>query len=217
MGLVCVISSNMRKDREMLSQMAIKVLLSFIAFTLVAVAVACARKPKPLPEGMASKTVHDFTADNIDGEPTPLSVYKGKVLLIVNTASRCGFTKQYEGLQALYEKFKDDGLVVLGFPSNDFMGQEPGSNEEIKQFCESRFEVTFPMFEKIVVKGKGQHPLFFYLTDKRTNPEFGGAISWNFNKFLVNREGQVIARFGSRAAPESEEVVRAIETALKKG
>jgi len=158
----------------------------------------------------AGGSVYDFSADTLGGEPQSLSVYKGKVLLIVNTASKCGFTKQYTGLQALYEKYKDRGLVVLGFPANNFMRQEPGTNEEIQQFCSLKFNVTFPLFEKISVKGADIHPLYAWLT---SHPN-GKKVSWNFNKFLIGRNGELIKRFGSRIAPDSEELTEVIETAL---
>jgi glutathione peroxidase len=159
---------------------------------------------------LAADSVYDFTMNSIDGKPQALSVYKGQVLLIVNTASKCGFTKQYAGLQPLYEKYKDRGLVVLGFPANNFGGQEPGSNEEIQQFCTTRFNVTFPMFGKISVKGDNIHPLYAWLT---AHPN-GKPVSWNFNKFLIGRDGNLVAHFGSRTAPESEELIAAIEKAL---
>ena len=130
------------------------------------------------------KKFYDIEAKTIAGEPVKMEQYKGQVLLIVNTASKCGFTGQYDGLQKLYETYQDKGFVILGFPSNDFMGQEPGTNEEIQSFCKLSYGVTFPMFEKIAVKGKDPHPLYAYLTSKQTNPEFSGKISWNFNKFL---------------------------------
>lgn len=163
----------------------------------------------------AMKTVYDFTLNDIDGKPVSLSAYKGKVLLVVNVASRCGFTKQYAGLEALYKKYQDRGLVVLGFPANNFMGQEPGTEAEIKAFCSTTYGVTFPMFSKISVKGKDQHPLYAFLTSKETNPEHHGAISWNFNKFLIGRDGAVVNRFGSRTAPEDKELLEAIEKTLK--
>lgn len=155
--------------------------------------------------------VHAFNALDINGQEVFLKDYQGKVLLIVNTASRCGFTPQYEGLQTLYDTYKDRGLIVLGFPSNNFMGQEPGSNEEIKQFCALKYKVEFPLFSKIDVKGKHMHPLYAYLTRQSAFP---GDISWNFNKFLVNGEGQVVARFGSRTAPLDPDMTAAIENLL---
>lgn len=164
----------------------------------------------PPPE----KSVYDFTMKNIDGVDTKLSDYKGKVTMIVNTASKCGYTVQYESLQATYEKYKDKGFVVLGFPANNFMGQEPGTEAEIKEFCTTKFKVSFPMFAKISVKGEDQHPLYNFLTNKATNPEFAGDVSWNFNKFLVDKNGKVVARFGSKDKPDAENVVAAIEKYL---
>lgn len=156
----------------------------------------------------------DFTVVNIDGDEVSLSSYRGKVVMIVNVASKCGFTYQYEGLEELYQKYKDQGLVILGFPSNDFLGQELDTDEEIKTFCSVNYGVTFPMFSTISVKGRNQIPLYDYLTSRRANHSFGGRISWNFNKFLVDREGQIINRFGSRTEPMSEEIVAAVEGAL---
>lgn len=163
---------------------------------------------------MDNVNVHSFVVKNIDGQEQALSDYKGKLLLIVNVASKCGFTKQYQGLQEIYEKYKDRGLVVLGFPANNFMGQEPGTDSEIKSFCSLKFHVTFPMFSKISVKGPGMDPLYKYLT---TGSGFNGDISWNFNKFLVDREGNVIARFGSNVEPASKEILEKIDSALSVG
>jgi glutathione peroxidase len=162
----------------------------------------------------APTSVYDFTMKDIDGHEVPLAQYKGKVLLIVNVASKCGFTPQYAGLQSLYTTYKDRGLLVLGFPANDFLWQEPGTDADIKQFCTTRYKVTFPMFAKITVKGDGQHPLYRYLTEKTTNPAFAGAITWNFNKFLIGRDGAILARFGTRTAPDDPEIAAAIEKAL---
>ena len=156
--------------------------------------------------------MYDFTVTTIDGKEQSLSQYRGKSLLIVNVASRCGFTPQYKGLEALYQKYKDRGLVVLGFPANNFMGQEPGTNEEIKEFCSLNYGVTFPMFAKISVKGADIHPLYKYLTEQSEAPN---AISWNFNKFLVDRNGRVVAYWGSRTAPESKELIAKVEEALR--
>lgn len=158
--------------------------------------------------------VLDHDVDRITGETERLAeVYEGKVVLIVNVASRCGFTRQYEGLQELYEAHKDDGLVVLGFPANDFGGQEPGTNEEILEFCTSAFDVSFPMFAKIAVTGDDAHPLY---KDLRDQPEpIGGEPAWNFTKFLVNRSGEVVARFGPRVEPTDEALVREIEELLE--
>ena len=161
-------------------------------------------------------SLYQIQVNRITGETIPLSEYEGKVLLIVNTASKCGFTKQYDGLQKLYETYQDSGLVVLGFPSNDFLKQEPGTNEEIQTFCRLNFGVTFPMFEKINVKGKDQHPLYQFLTSEKTDPEFSGNISWNFNKFLIARDGQIVDRFGSKTEPLDKDVVGAVERELKR-
>ena len=161
------------------------------------------------------KSIYDFTVKDIDGRDVKLERYKGKVVMIVNVASKCGFTQQYEGLQKIYSQYKDQGFVILGFPANNFLGQEPGTNEQIKQFCSLNYNVTFPMFSKISVKGKDIEPLYKYLTEKKTNPEFPGKISWNFNKFLVDPMGKIVARFGSKTKPESEEVIQAIEKTLK--
>ena len=150
---------------------------------------------------------------DIDGKETNLKAYQGKVLLIVNVASKCGYTKQYAPLQAVYEKYKDKGLVILGFPSNDFGGQEPGSNAQIKEFCSSKFAVTFPLFDKVGVKaGPTQSPLYAALTGK--DATFPGEVKWNFGKFLIGRDGKVIARYNSGDEPDSEKVTKAIEAAL---
>ena len=162
-----------------------------------------------------ASNVLDFTLNSIDGKPAPLSQYQGKVVLIVNVASKCGFTPQYTGLEKIYEKYKDKGFVILGFPANNFMAQEPGTNEEIKTFCSSKYNVTFPMYSKISVKGDDTHPLYKFLTDKQTNPTTGGDINWNFTKFLVGKDGKVLARFEPAVTPESPEVTGAIEKALK--
>jgi glutathione peroxidase len=159
-------------------------------------------------------TVYEFTPKSIDGQPAPLSAYKGKVLLLVNVASKCGFTPQYKGLEAVYEQYKDKGLVIVGFPANNFMSQEPGTNEEIKTFCSRTYNVTFPMMSKISVKGDDMDDLYKYLTDKTAHPETGGDIRWNFTKFLVDRNGSVIARFEPKTTPDSPEVKAAIEKAL---
>jgi glutathione peroxidase len=162
----------------------------------------------------AASSVHEFTLNAINGTPTSLADYKGKVMLIVNVASQCGYTYQYEGLQALYVKYKDRGLVVAGFPANNFGGQEPGSNAEIGAFCKSKFGVTFPMFSKISVAGPDKAPLYRFLTDKTAHPKTGGEIPWNFTKYLVDRDGRVLARFDAPVEPESKELTTAIEAAL---
>ncbi len=161
-----------------------------------------------------ASSIYDFQMESIDGRPVNLQEYRGKVLLIVNVASRCGFTYQYEGLEALYREYGGRGLVVLGFPANDFLGQEPGSNEQIRKFCTLNYGVSFPLFAKIHVKGRSAHPLYRFLTDKRTDPRFAGGITWNFNKFLIGRDGTILDRFGSKEEPGSERLRRAVEQAL---
>lgn len=153
----------------------------------------------------------EFTLTANDGTPHPLSQYRGKVVLLVNTASRCGFTKQYSGLQQLWTTYRERGLVVIGIPSNDFMGQDPGTDGEIREFCTRSFGVTFPLMAKVVVKGKDQVPLYRYLTAESPKP---GGIGWNFAKFLVGRDGQVINRYAPTTGPESKDLVAAIEAAL---
>lgn len=149
--------------------------------------------------------------NSIDGKAVPLATFKGKVTLLVNVASRCGYTPQYTALEAVYEKYKDRGFAIAGFPANNFGEQEPGTNEEIKQFCSAKYNVTFPMFAKISVLGADQAPLYQFLTKTA-----GGEIQWNFTKFLVDRNGKVIQRFESAVTPDSPEVIAAIESALKK-
>jgi glutathione peroxidase len=163
----------------------------------------------------ALSAFYTFPVETADGTATNLASYKGQAALVINVASKCGFTPQYEGLQKLYETYQKNGLVLLGFPANDFMGQEPGSNYEIQQFCTLTYGVTFPIFGKIHVKGKEQHPLYAWLTDKTIHPEHGGEVSWNFNKFLIDRNGKLIARFGSRTKPDDPELIKAIEKALQ--
>ena len=171
----------------------------FLLASLILAVIALARLSQADAAAVASgKSVYDFKVKTIDGEDKSLADYKGQVILIVNTASRCGFTHQYAGLEELYERYKAKGFVILAFPSNDFMGQEPGDNSEIKKFCALKFKTSFPLFSKIKVKGAAMEPLYQYLT---TGSGFNGDISWNFNKFLVDRQGQVIARFGSTTEP----------------
>jgi glutathione peroxidase len=162
----------------------------------------------------AEKTVYDFTLNSIEGQATPLVSFRGKVVVLVNVASRCGYTPQYAGLEALYEKYKDRGFVIVGIPANNFGGQEPGTNQEIKTFCTSKYHVTFPMMAKVSVKGNDMTPLYAFLTDKAANPKTGGDIGWNFTKFLVGPDGKVIARFDSEVEPDSKDLASAIEKAL---
>ncbi|MCY4614090.1 MAG: glutathione peroxidase [Nitrospira sp.] len=163
--------------------------------------------------GDATVPVHAFTLNDIDGNPLGLDTFTGKVLLLVNTASMCGNTPQYEGLQTLYEQYRERGLEILAFPANNFGKQEPGTNEEIKSFCYTKYALEFPLFSKISVKGEDMHPLYHYLT---TQSPFPGEIEWNFQKFLVNREGEIIARYRPGLKPLSAQIVQDIERALDK-
>jgi glutathione peroxidase len=162
-----------------------------------------------------TKSIYDFTMKSIDGQQVSLGSFSGKVVLLVNVASKCGFTPQYAGLEALYEKYKDRGLVIVGVPANNFAQQEPGTNEEIKKFCSNKYNVTFPMMAKVSVLGDDKAPLYTFLTDKATDPQFGGDIQWNFTKFLFDRSGKPVARFEPATKPDSPEVTAAIEAALK--
>ena len=157
---------------------------------------------------------YSFTMKDINGRDKPLSDYAGKVLLVVNVASKCGFTPQYKGLEKLYERFHERGFEILGFPSNDFGRQEPGTEEEIKTFCSTTYGVTFPLFSKITVAGKEIHPLYSFLTGKETNPGFAGKISWNFNKFLLDRTGAVVYRFDSKDEPMGDKIPRCVTEIL---
>lgn len=161
----------------------------------------------------SAASVLDVPIKDIDGKDTSLGAYKGKVILVVNVASKCGLTPQYKSLEATYRKYKDQGLVIAGFPCNQFGKQEPGSNEQIKEFCSSKYDVTFPMFDKLEVNGPGRHPLYVQLAGP-TSP-FPGDIKWNFGKFLIGRDGKIIQRFDPRTAPDAPEVTAAIEAALK--
>ena len=160
--------------------------------------------------------VLNFTMNSLGGQPVNLSKYQGRVVLIVNTASECGYTYQYEGIQALHKKYASQGLSVLGFPSNDFGQQEPGTNAEIQQFCKANYGVEFEMFSKIDVLGESKAPLYRFLTSKSTNPQWAGDVSWNFEKFLIDREGRIVGRFLSAVEPMSAEVTGAVESALAK-
>jgi len=170
--------------------------------------------PAKMAAAPKEKSVLEFTMKDIDGKDVKLSKYKGNVIMFVNTASKCGYTPQYEGLEKIYEKYKDKGFVILGFPANNFGAQEPGTESEIKEFCTLKYHVSFPMFSKISVKGDDQHPLYGFLTNKESDPDFAGDITWNFNKFLVDKSGKVVARFSSKDTPESETVTAAIEKYL---
>jgi glutathione peroxidase len=185
-----------------------------IASALMLSAAGIRAEDKPATTQPTS--VYDFTMSDIDGKPVNLADYKGKVLLIVNVASKCGNTPQYEGLEKAYDKYKEKGLVIMGFPANNFGSQEPGTNEQIKEFCTSTYSVAFPMFSKISVKGSDQDPLYKYLTGVDTKPQKKGDITWNFEKFLINRDGTVAARFAPKTKPEDPTVVASIEAALAK-
>jgi glutathione peroxidase len=161
----------------------------------------------------AATNIYEFSLPSIDGHPLPLEQFKGKVILLVNVASQCGYTPQYSALEALYEKYKDRGFVILGFPANNFAGQEPGTNQEIKTFCSRKYSVSFPLYSKISVKGPDQAPLYHYLTQDTQRP-FEGDIKWNFTKFLVDRRGQVVARFEPAVTPDSNQVVQQVEKLL---
>lgn len=161
------------------------------------------------------RSIYEVEARDIDGNNVRLDQYRGKTLLIVNVASKCRFTPQYEGLQRLHDRYRDRGLVVLGFPANNFAWREPGTDAEIKEFCTSKYQVTFPVFSKISVAGDDIHPLYRYLTDETLNPQLGGKVTWNFNKYLVDSTGRPVAHFASDLEPENEQIVQAIETALK--
>jgi glutathione peroxidase len=190
-------------------------MLRFIAFLLVTslasggiVAVAGVKGGGKVP------AVLNFKMKAIDGKEVDLGKYQGQVILFVNVASECGFTPQYEPLQALYAKHSKEGLVIIGVPCNQFGKQEPGTNKEIAEFCTKEYGVTFPIMEKVDVNGKTACPLYQFLTGKETNPKFAGAIQWNFEKFLVNRKGEVVARFASDADPEGPEFQKKIRDEL---
>ncbi|MFN8277556.1 MAG: glutathione peroxidase [Chitinophagales bacterium] len=163
---------------------------------------------------LSPKTIYDFSMKDIDGHTVSLSEYSGKVLLVVNVASHCGFTPQYEAIEALYKKYKDRGLVVLGFPANNFMGQEPGEDSDIKKFCTSKYNVTFPMFSKISVKGGDMAPLYQYLTSKAENGVEDSKVHWNFQKYLINRKGGVVRNFAPSTTVTDPEFLKALEAEL---
>ncbi len=159
-----------------------------------------------------TKTFYDFTVLTIDGEKISLSSFKGKRVLVVNVASKCGFTPQYEGLEALYRKYKAKNFVVIGFPANNILGQEPSTNEEIKQFCTLKYDVTFPMMAKISVKGKDIHPLYKWLTDKSENGVLNAKVKWNFQKFMIDETGKLVGFAGPNEKPNGEKIVKWIES-----
>lgn len=174
------------------------------------------RAEESAPSTQPAGSALDFTVNDIDGHTVDLSKYRGQVVLMVNVASKCGNTPQYEGLEAIYQKYKDQGFVILGFPANNFGHQEPGTNEQIKEFCKSTYDVKFPMFSKISVKGDDIAPLYQYLIQLPTAPQPAGDITWNFEKFLIGRDGRVIARFSPKTQPNDPKLVQAVETELSK-
>ncbi len=188
-------------------------LLAALAFTAMLGGCSTAT----VPPGAPVKSVLQHTMYDIDGQAIDLAQYEGQVVLVVNVASKCGFTPQYEGLEALYRQYKNEGFVVLGFPANNFMGQEPGTNEEIKAFCSTKYNVTFPVFAKISVKGEHMAPFYQDLVSEEFSGSHAGSIKWNFTKFLVGRDGCVRTRFGSRTNPLDPRVLAAVEDVLAEG
>jgi glutathione peroxidase len=188
----------------------------FVALVLALAVFAWADEPQASTTRPASRpdSPLSFTVKTIDGQDKNLADYRGKVVMLVNVASKCGNTPQYESLEAIYQKYKDKGFVILGFPANNFRGQEPGTNAEILQFCTSKYHVTFPMMAKISVKGEDIHPLYQYLTEAPTAGQFAGEVDWNFAKFLVGRDGKVVARFRAKVKPDDAAVTEAIDKAL---
>jgi len=188
-----------------------KSLLSLVAGIVFAVSASCADKgDKPVTSPLELKM------KGIDGKEVDLAQYKGKVILFVNVASKCGNTPQYAGLQKLYDAHSKDGLVIIGVPANEFGKQEPGNDEEIAKFCDSKYHVTFPMLSKVVVKGEGISPLYEYLTSKEVNAATGGPVTWNFEKFLIGRDGKIAARFAPKTKPEDEKFLSTIKAELEK-
>ncbi len=198
----------------MLSLMKIKknlvwLILSCVIFSVTELTLYARTEVAPAPG--AAQGLYDISVNTIDGQKTTLKPYVNQVMLIVNTASRCGYTPQYTALEKMYEKYKAQGLVVLGFPSNDFLGQEPGTNAQIKLFCQGNYHVDFPLFEKGPVGGDGIQPLYRYLL---SHSDDHSAVGWNFEKFLIARDGKILKRFRSSTKPDSEEVVKSVEEAL---
>jgi glutathione peroxidase len=181
----------------------------FLLPALAAIALVCGAAYA------AGNTIYEFTINSIDGQPVSLDQYKGHVVMLVNVASRCGYTPQYKALESTYEKYRDRGFFIVGIPANNFGGQEPGTNQEIKTFCSTKYNVTFPMMAKVSVKGADITPLYQYLTNKSENPLTGGEIQWNFTKFLIGPDGRPVARFEPEVTPDAPQVISAIETALK--
>jgi len=187
--------------------------LTAMLFALAACAGCAYADDKPKEPKLASPL--DYKLKDINDKEVDLAQYKGKVVLLVNVASQCGYTTQYKGLQELHDAYKDQGVVVIGIPANEFGGQEPGSNAEIAKFCSTKYSVTFPMMAKVVVKGTGKTPLYEYLTGKDSNPDFAGEVGWNFEKFLIGKSGKVVGRYKSGVEPMSDTVVAAIKKELE--
>jgi glutathione peroxidase len=196
-----------------------RLLLSLAALMAVPVLVAAVdAEKKATSDSKDTKVapVLNFKMKGIDGKDVDLSQYQGKVIMFVNVASKCGLTPQYKALESVYEKYSKDGLVIIGVPANEFGGQEPGSNAQIAKFCSDKYNVTFPMLSKVVVKGEGITPLYKFLTSKETDPKFAGPIQWNFTKFVISRKGEIVNRFEPRVKPDDKDVISAIEAELKK-
>ncbi|MFN3430121.1 MAG: glutathione peroxidase [Candidatus Sericytochromatia bacterium] len=191
--------------------------LAVVALLAAPSAQALAAAPQaPTPAPKSAPGLYQFSVTRLDGRSVALSAYRGQVMLIVNTASKCGLTPQYAGLEKLHDSSRAKGLAILGFPANDFLWQEPGTNAEIGEFCQENYGVSFDMFEKVAVKGPQQAPLYRFLTSRETNPRFAGEVRWNFDKFLIDRQGRVVARFAPKVTPEDPAVVKAIESELAK-
>ena len=187
-----------------------------LAAIVIGMSLLIARGDETKKEDKPVPSVLNFTMKSLSGDDVNLAQYQGKVILMVNTASKCGFTPQYKDLEALYKQYQDKGFVILGFPANNFKNQEPGTDQQIAQFCEANYGVTFPMFSKIDVLGDSKAPLYHYLTEASTDPKFPGEVQWNFEKFLISRDGQIVARYRSKVKPMSDDVVKAVETKLAK-
>jgi glutathione peroxidase len=190
-----------------------RVLVVLVAASFLNSGVAVGAKPRKLKSAQAT-SFHDFTVKDIDGKRVKLEQFRGDVCLVVNVASKCGLTPQYSGLESLYRAYKDRGFQILGFPANNFGKQEPGSNKEIKSFCEKEFDVTFPMFAKISVAGPKQSPLYRFLTE-HNDESIAGEVAWNFQKYLVGRDGRILKKFEPRTTPDDKELVAAVESALE--
>jgi glutathione peroxidase len=198
-------------EEVIMSVLRIAVSILVVGWGLIAGLDAAQANQEGLIMAAKATSIFDFTMDDIDGKPVNLDQYRGKVLLVVNTASFCGNTPQYSDLEKMYETYQEKGFEILAFPANNFGQQEPGTNQEIKNFCFTKYSLTFPLFSKISVKGEDKHPLYRYLTEQSPFP---GEVEWNFQKYLIDRSGKVVARYHHRTKPLSDEIVRGVETAL---